>query len=87
MTLTQYKRYAKSQERKNQTEEPEDIEYLFWKNIRYNPPIYAADSQIQYSLFDKNNSWNLGKLDSYLSQGIQNFSLPGVTSPYIYVGC
>ena len=38
------------------------------------------------SLFDDGTPWNLGELDTVLSRGLTNQSIPGVTDPYLYVG-
>jgi len=34
----------------------------------------------------KNQVWNLGNLDSILSEGLKNTKIRGVTRPYLYVG-
>jgi jumonji domain-containing protein 2 len=56
----------------------------FWKTIKYTPPIYGADLHGSF-MCDKAKSWNLGKLDSLLTDAAPVL-IKGVTYPYVYVG-
>ncbi|CAG9313407.1 KDM4B_1 [Blepharisma stoltei] len=85
MDLKTYRNYATSREIKNKLND-EEIESLFWKQIRYNSPIYGADSNTE-TLFDEDNEWNLSKLDTTLSKGLYPYKLAGINMPFIYVGC
>lgn len=62
-----------------------DIERIFWKNIRFNPPIYGADMEGSlFKTFKKKIPWDLNELNSILN--ILNVELPGITTPYLYFG-
>ena len=61
----------------------EDIERRFWKNIRFEAPIYGAD-MVGTLFSDDVKHWNIGKLDSllkYLDAQVQ-----GVNTAYLYFG-
>lgn len=61
----------------------DDIDRIFWRNIRYNPPTYGAD--MLGSLMGKDPQvWNLNFLDSILK--VIKETVPGVTAPYLYFG-
>ncbi|KAL9655048.1 hypothetical protein ABK040_008831 [Willaertia magna] len=64
------------------------MERRIWKNVLFRPAIYGSD--LYGSLFtDDCPSWNLRNLDSYLSRILKlqgNAVLPGINSPYLYVG-
>ncbi|GAQ81425.1 protein with JUMONJI domain [Klebsormidium nitens] len=67
--------------------EHDDLERHFWKNVTHFPPLYGADSE--GSLFDPDHKgWNIRDLDTCLSKTLKEHgaSLPGVTTPYLYVG-
>lgn len=82
--------------------DPELVEYKFWKNIRFSPPLYGADSA--GTLFDDKvcTSWNLNHLNSILvcsiffdnlacvfikrMQDKVAVTVPGVNTPMLYVG-
>ena len=40
------------------------LNFQFWKNITFSPPLYSAD--MVGSLFDENVPWNLRELDTVL---------------------
>lgn len=61
----------------------DEIEALFWKNITFSPPLYGAD--IKGTLMNTPDEWNLSKLNSLLSKGL-NQTISGVNVPYLYVG-
>ncbi|KAI9015481.1 JmjC domain, hydroxylase-domain-containing protein, partial [Hyaloraphidium curvatum] len=60
------------------------LERDYWRNLTYVSPMYGADQL--GTLFPKafKHAWNLNGLDNLLSQ--TKVDLPGVTTPYIYVG-
>jgi len=37
-------------------------------------------------MFDKGCEWNLSELETLLTKGLKGLSIPGVNSPYVYVG-
>jgi jumonji domain-containing protein 2 len=76
------KSYAKSV--KPQKDSEFETEKLFWKTLKLNAPLYGAD--IEGSLMDQGTPWNLGELDTVLSDGLEGHKLSGVNVPYIYVG-
>jgi jumonji domain-containing protein 2 len=63
----------------------EEVERLFWKNVRFNPPTYGAD--MSGSLMAQNNVsyWNLNHLDSILDV-LGDIRIPGINVPYLYFG-
>ncbi|XP_038075138.1 lysine-specific demethylase 4A-like isoform X2 [Patiria miniata] len=65
----------------------DDLERKYWKNITYNPPIYAAD--ISGSLYSKGcNIWNINKLNTLLDviEEEQGVKIEGVNTAYLYFG-
>eukprot|EP00192_Tetraselmis_astigmatica_P003360 CAMPEP_0117688536 /NCGR_PEP_ID=MMETSP0804-20121206/23897_1 /TAXON_ID=1074897 /ORGANISM="Tetraselmis astigmatica, Strain CCMP880" /LENGTH=552 /DNA_ID=CAMNT_0005501025 /DNA_START=303 /DNA_END=1961 /DNA_ORIENTATION=- len=65
----------------------EDLEYQFWRNLRFQPPLYGAD--VEGSLFDEDlQGWNLRHLNTILSRTLEEkgHSIPGVVTPYLYFG-
>jgi jumonji domain-containing protein 2 len=64
------------------------IERKYWKNILFQPAIYASD--IPGSLFDAEicNAWNLQNLNTVLQKQFKKHDvcIPGVNSPFLYVG-
>lgn len=78
----------KKEEEKKKKDPPtiEELERKFWKRLgpTMPPPDYGAD--MEGSLFgdDPACGWNLGRLDSFLH--LLGPNLPGVTSPYLYMG-
>ena len=63
--------------------------YIYWKNIKFNPPTYGSDHG--GSLFSsETKDWNMSKLNSVLDcvkLGQDKIDdIPGVTSPYLYFG-
>jgi len=64
-------------------DEEEEIDRIFWKNVRFNPAIYGAD--MPGSLQPSNLTvWNMNHLDSLLK--LMNKKMPGITEPYLYFG-
>ncbi|CAG9323163.1 KDM4B_2 [Blepharisma stoltei] len=85
MDLDSYRNYAISRDPKQNLSD-EEIEMLFWKQIRYDSPIYGADSNAE-TLFDSDSEWNLSQLDTTLSKGLHPYKLAGINMPFIYAGC
>eukprot|EP01119_Soliformovum_irregulare_P018071 TRINITY_DN5478_c0_g3_i1.p1 TRINITY_DN5478_c0_g3~~TRINITY_DN5478_c0_g3_i1.p1 ORF type:complete len:538 (+),score=94.50 TRINITY_DN5478_c0_g3_i1:69-1682(+) len=66
------------------TEDYYEMERLFWKTVRFNPPIYGAD--MEGSLAPEGLAeWNMNDLGSILG-ALGEATLPGITSPYLYFG-
>ncbi|CAB9515133.1 specific demethylase 4A [Seminavis robusta] len=70
------------------TKEPsiEELERKFWKRLGPTMPPATYGADMEGSLFgeDPANGWNLSRLDSFLQ--LLGPYLPGVTSPYLYMG-
>lgn len=70
------------------TQELNQLERKYWKNILFNPAIYGSD--IPGSLFDSNvcKGWNLQNLNTVLQRQLikHNKCIPGVSTPFLYVG-
>ena len=69
------------------TNDPDEIERKYWKNVTFNNPIYAAD--IPGTIFDKNvQEWNIGNLGTILDLIKQEYGvhIEGVNTPYLYFG-
>ena len=49
-------------------------------------PLYGAD--VKGTLFKENSSyaWDLNKLDSVLTDGLDHMKMAGITTPYLYIG-
>ena len=66
----------------------DDLERRYWKTVMFNPPMYGAD--VPGTVYDDNvNVWNIGTLDSILSQTLDDtygVKIPGVNTPYLYFG-
>ena len=68
----------------------EELESKYWRQIAFTPPIYGSDTKS--SFFDDScTNWNLGKLNTMLDsvkygQFDKIKDVPGVTSPYVYIG-
>ncbi|KAG2393936.1 hypothetical protein C9374_003700 [Naegleria lovaniensis] len=63
------------------------MERKVWKNVAFQAPLYGSD--LYGTLFvDPKTPWNLNTLDSVLSRILkkQGITLPGINSPYLYVG-
>lgn len=84
-TLQEYRNYAERLPSPPETLSVEQMEELFWRNVRYNSPVYGADSDVE-TLFDPGVPWNLGELQSALTRGLGGVRLKGVVTPYVYVG-
>ena len=84
MTVQQFRDMAMKEKVPKSTKyNYDDIERTFWKNIRFNPPLYGAD--MQGTLLDPElKHWNLQHLDSMLK--VITAGLPGITQPYLYFG-
>ncbi|KAI6657992.1 hypothetical protein LOD99_15707 [Oopsacas minuta] len=69
------------------TQDIDELERKYWKNVTFNQVIYGAD--VSGTLFDSDvNIWNISKLDSILQEipretGIK---IPGVCTAYLYFG-
>lgn len=60
-----------------------ELERSYWKNLTFIEPWYGAD--IAGTFFDDQvQEWNIGKLDSLLSN--LKRPVPGVNTPYLYFG-
>ena len=57
-----------------------------WKNLGKSTPLYGAD--VKGSLFrdDSKYPWDLTKLDTVLTDGLNNLKMAGITTPYLYIG-
>ena len=64
----------------------EEMERKFWKRLGPTMPPATYGADMEGSLFgdDPASGWNLGQLDSFLQ--LLGPNLPGVTSPYLYMG-
>lgn len=65
----------------------EDIEKEYWKNLRYDHPVFGAD--IVGTLIDDDvTEWNINKLGSILDTVHEEFGyeIDGVTNSYLYFG-
>jgi len=84
MSLSEFREAAlKEKIPKSSKYDYDSLERTFWKNIRFNPPMYGAD--MSGSLFKPDvKYWNVAKLDSILKCiGTQ---LAGINKPYLYFG-
>ncbi|KAL0482014.1 lysine-specific demethylase [Acrasis kona] len=76
------------QEQSTPSQEFSWLERKYWKNILFQPAIYASD--IPGSLFEGDvcKTWNLQNLDTVLQKQFKkhNVCIPGVNSPFLYVG-
>ena len=84
-TLGKYREYAERLESPPATLSDEQIEERFWRNVRYETPVYGSDSDVS-TLFDPGVPWNLAELPSALKRGLGGTRLQGVVTPYLYVG-
>ncbi|XP_073227774.1 lysine-specific demethylase 4C-like isoform X1 [Porites lutea] len=87
MSLSDFKELANSESHKPPTNDPDEIERKYWKNVTFNNPIYAAD--IPGTIFDKNvQEWNIGNLGTILDLIKQEYGvhIEGVNTPYLYFG-
>ena len=65
----------------------EELERKYWKNLTFNPPIYAAD--ISGTLYDPDqNLWNIGRLGTILDRLNEDYGvkIEGVNTAYLYFG-
>lgn len=63
----------------------EEIERRFWKNIRFEPPIYGAD--MKGSLFPEDlYHWNVSRLSEQNLLKYLGVDVDGVNTPYLYFG-
>lgn len=83
LTIAEYKRKVQSCDygRRGPLEK---VEEDFWKNLSFSPPLYGAD--LRLSLMDCDSSWNLQRLKSVLTEGLEE-PLQGINVPYCYFGC
>lgn len=66
---------------------PEELERIFWRNIRYNPSIYGAD--VSGTLYDNDvEEFNLTRLNTILDHIKHDYSvsIEGVNTAYLYFG-
>ena len=63
-----------------------ELEGEYWRGLNFGkPPMYGAD--LKGTLFtDDTKDWNVGKLDNLLTRLKMRKKLPGVTTPYLYLG-
>lgn len=63
-----------------------ELEGEYWRGLNFGkPPMYGAD--LKGTLFtDQTRDWNVGKLDNLLTRLKMKKKLPGVTTPYLYLG-
>ena len=57
-----------------------------WTNLHLRSPLYGAD--VRQSLFrtPARSTWNLNSLDSLLGDITGTRSVPGINTPYLYIG-
>ena len=83
VTVQQFKDIAEKEKPSKSKYNQDDAERIFWKNVRFNPPMYGAD--MNGTLFPKTvESWNPQRLGTMLD--VVGASLPGVTQPFLYFG-
>ena len=69
------------------TENFEELERKFWKNVTFNQPLYGAD--IPGSLYDPAvKEWNINHLGTILDAISEEYGvdIPGVNTAYLYFG-
>lgn len=87
MSFSEFKKLASSERHKPPTDDPDEIERKYWKNLTFNNPIYAAD--IPGTIYDKDvKEWNIGKLGTILDliENEYGVHIEGVNTPYLYFG-
>jgi len=84
MTVKKFKHIAsKSKVPRSSKYQYDSIDRLFWKNLRYDPPMYGAD--MVGSLFPEHvENWNPRQLNTILN--VLGNHLPGINVPYLYFG-
>lgn len=84
ITVTEFEELAlKEKIPKSSKYDYDSVERTFWKNLRFNPPMYGAD--MSGSFFGEDvKYWNLNHLDSMLK--VMADDMPGITTPYLYFG-
>ena len=69
------------------TDNCEELERKFWKNVTFNQPLYGAD--IPGSLYDPAvKEWNINHLGTILDAIAEEYGvdIPGVNTAYLYFG-
>merc|ERR1712232_633939 len=86
MKITKYRSLAEDAlESRVPASSDEEIERRFWKNIRFEPPIYGAD--MKGSLFPKELfHWNVSRLTEQNLLKYLGIDVDGVNSSYLYFG-
>lgn len=86
MKVSEFKKLAeKAKEARGNAVSDEEIERRFWKNIRFEPPMYGADmkgSLFPPSLFH----WNVSRLTEQNLLKYLGVEVDGVNSAYLYFG-
>ena len=77
------KYFEKDKESTNSAAEATEIERTFWKNLKFQPPLYGADLKGSLSENIK-SSWNMNNLASILN--CLQKTMPGINQPYLYFG-
>ena len=85
LPLSKYRAKAVLSDTMTEGKTDEKVESLFWKSISFNSPIYGSDTDSE-SLFDPGVPWNLSELPSILKVGLGGHRLPGIVTPYLYIG-
>lgn len=85
MHVSEYKEYAQANEKALEGLSEQEVERLFWKQVRFNHPLYGADTDCD-TLFDKGTAWSLNELDTELSRGLGNLALRGINRSFCYFG-
>ena len=86
LRVPEYRKLAeKALEGRSNATSDEEIERRFWKNIRFDPPVYGADmrgSLFPPSLFH----WNVSRLTEQNLLKYLGVEVDGVNSAYLYFG-
>lgn len=61
------------------------LEKRYWQGFVAKAPVYGSDNHSQTLMEDSAGEWNLSKLPTMLRSRIKA-KLPGVNSPYLYMG-
>jgi len=84
-TINEFQKIAEKALQSRHATSDDDIERRFWKNIRFDPPIYGAD--MQGSLFEEDvEDWNVAKLANQTLLQYLGADVEGVNVPYLYFG-
>lgn len=84
MNVREYQQKANERASRIANLSEEAIERVFWKTVRFDPPIYGAD--VSGSVFNSSEEhWNIMRLDSTLRRCLSD-KVQGVTTAYLYFG-